>query len=164
MQVDRWLSGGVAGIHRLVEVFVILLFVAMLTVGFTQIVNRFFLGTSLSWSEEFQRFAHIWLVFLSIPIGYRRAAHIGVDLLQQRLAPRAAHVSVLLIDLCWLGLGAALIFTTRLLMAVASRQTAPALRITMDWVYLGLVLAGAYLVIVALQRLAGDVRAMRTAA
>lgn len=158
---DRWLSAGTAGLHRLVEVFVILLFVAMLAVGFMQIVNRFFLGTSLSWSEEFQRFGHIWLVFLSIPIGYRRAAHIGVDMLQERLAPGAARVSVLMIDVCWLLLGSALIWTTWRLMAVASRQTAPALGITMDWVYLGLALAGAYLIVVALQRLAGDVRAMR---
>ena len=164
MRTSRWLAAGMTGIHRLVETFVVLLFTAMLVVGFGQILNRFFLGTSLSWSEEFQRFGHIWLVFLSIPIGYRRAAHIGVDLLQSMLAPPAARVSVLLIDLCWLALGTALIFTTWRLMAVASRQTAPALRVTMDWVYLGLVLAGLYLILVALGRLFSDLRAMRAPA
>jgi len=150
----RWLSGALDLLHRLVEIFVVLLFVAMLGIGLVQIVNRYMFGFSISWSEEFQRFAHIWLVFLAVGIGYRRGVHIGLDLLQNALKPAMARVLVFVIDIGWLVLGSAVVMTALRVMEVASRQRAPALRITMDNVYLGLCLAGAYLVIVALSRIA----------
>lgn len=149
----RWLGGALGLLHRLVEAFVVLLFVAMLAIGFVQIVNRYFVGVSISWSEEFQRFAHIWLVFLAVGIGYRRGAHIGLDLLQNALRPGLARALVFLVDIGWLVLGSAMVLTTLRLMEVASRQRAPALRITMDNVYLGLCLAGGYLILIALSRI-----------
>ena len=139
----------------------VVLFVAMISVGFGQIFNRFVLNASLSWSEEFQRFGHIWLVFLAIPIGYRRGAHIGVDLLERGLPAGAARVLVLIIDFCWFVLGAAVVLTTLELMTVARMQTAPGLGITMDKVYFGLVLGGGYLVFVASGRIAVGLRGVR---
>ena len=152
-QYIRLLSGILEILHRFVEIFVVLLFVAMLGIGLVQIVNRYMFGFSISWSEEFQRFAHIWLVFLAVGIGYRRGVHIGLDLLQNALKPATARVLVFIIDIGWLILGSAVVVTTLQVMEVASRQRAPALRISMDNVYLGLCLAGAYLVIVALSRI-----------
>ena len=43
--------------------------------------NRFVLGYSLSWSEEFQKFGHVWMVMLAILVAYRRGAHLGMDML-----------------------------------------------------------------------------------
>jgi len=157
----RWLTGALELLHRLVEVFVVLLFVAMLSVGFGQIVNRYAFGVSIRWSEEFQRFAHIWLVFLAVGIGYRRGAHIGLDLLLNALKPAWARGLVFVIDIAWLVLGSAMVMTALRLMEVASRQRAPGLRITMDNVYLGLALAGGYLVLIALSRIVAALWAAR---
>ncbi len=148
-------------VDRAAEVAVVLLFFAMLATGFGQIFNRFVLNASLSWSEEFQRFAHIWLIFLAIPIGYRRGAHIGVDLLERALAARPARVLAFVIDVCWLTLGVSIIWTTWVLMQVAQRQTAPALHVSMDKVYFGLVLGASYLVFVASRRILNDLRGRR---
>lgn len=149
----NWASRVSGWIHRSVEAAVVILFLAMLAVGFAQILNRFFLGTSLSWSEEFQRFAHIWIIFLAIPIGYRRGVHIGVDLLESALSLAAARRLAFVIDIGWLVLGIALVITTQTLMQVARRQTVPSMGITMDYIYLGLVIGGVYLVFVAASRI-----------
>lgn len=148
-----WLFRFAGWLHRGVELAVLVLFVAMLTVGFAQIINRFFFSASLSWSEDFQRYAHIWLVFFAIPIGYRRGIHIGVDLLEMTLSPAMARFMTFVIDVCWLVLGTGLVITALRVMEVAQRQRVPSMGITMDMVYLGLVLGGGYLVVIAAGRL-----------
>ena len=64
-----------AAIDRGVEACVAAIFAAMCVVGLLQVFNRFVLNKSLSWSEEFQIYCHVWIVFLAIPIAYRRGAH-----------------------------------------------------------------------------------------
>ena len=54
-------------IDRGVECAVAVIFAAMCLVGLLQVFNRFVINKSLSWSEEFQIFCHIWIVFLAIP-------------------------------------------------------------------------------------------------
>src|SRR6185295_15158466 len=67
-----------AEIDRAIELFVAAIFVGMVLVGFFQVFSRFVLNHTPSWSEEIQIFGHIWLIFLSIPIAYRRGAHFTV--------------------------------------------------------------------------------------
>lgn len=140
-------------VHRLFEAAVIVLFAAIVCAAVWQVLNRFVLGSSLSWSEEFQRYGHIWLVFFAVPIGYRRGAHIGVDILQNSLSKRNALVLDWIIDLAWLVLGVALIISVWGLIGVAWRQTSPGIGLTMDKVYFGLVIGGAYLAFTAVDRL-----------
>lgn len=148
------LPGQIFGaIHKLFEAAAVVLFVAIVVVAILQIVNRFFIGNSLSWSEEFQRYGHIWLVFFAIPIGYRRGSHIGVDFLQRALSPRNALVLEWLIDLGWLLLGIIIVYSTSQLLGVAGRQHSPGVGLSMDKVYFGFVLGGGYLVFTAIDRL-----------
>ena len=74
-------------IDRTVEYALFLIFLAFTLVGGLQVFNRFVLGLPLSWSEEFQKFGHIWMVMLAIPVAYRRGAHLGMDMLL-RLLPK----------------------------------------------------------------------------
>ena len=67
-----------AWIDRGVEYAVAVFFAAMCAVGLLQVFNRFVLNKSLSWSEEFQIFCHVWIVFLAIPIAYRRGEDLVV--------------------------------------------------------------------------------------
>ena len=63
-----------AWVDRGVEYAVAAIFAAMCAVGLLQVFNRFVLNRSLSWSEEFQIYCHVWIVFLAIPIAYRHGA------------------------------------------------------------------------------------------
>ncbi|WP_299904091.1 TRAP transporter small permease [uncultured Paracoccus sp.] len=151
----RWL-------HRVVEWLAIALFAAIVIVAVVSVVNRFFLGNSLSWSEEFQRYGHIWLVLLAVTIAYRRGSHIGVDLLHDMLPGRAAALLRGAIDAAWLLLGVLICWSAWKILGVSSRQISAGLGVTMDKVYAGFLLAGGYMILSAAEqlvlRIGGEVR------
>lgn len=137
-------------INQFVEALITLLFAAIVVAGTLQVVNRFVFNLSLSWSEEFQKFAFVWVVFLAIPVAYNRMAHLRVDTFFERF-PRAMQRTMLwIIDLLWIGLGAALMTFTWRLMQVTQYQMSPGLGISMSVVYAGMVVGGAYLVLCVL--------------
>jgi TRAP-type C4-dicarboxylate transport system permease small subunit len=141
-------------VDRTVEYALFLIFLAFTLVGGLQVFNRFVLGLPLSWSEEFQKFGHIWMVMLAIPVAYRRGAHLGMDMLL-RLLPRAAQRIVgLLTEVLWLVLALAIGRYTLVIMQVAKNQDSPGLGIPMDYVYVGMVIGSVYLAFVAFRRLA----------
>jgi len=140
-------------IDRAVESALVVLLVGMVVIGGLQIFNRFVLNMSLSWSEELQRYAHIWLVFLAIPVAYRRCAHIGMNMLVERFSPSVQSALRLSCELLWLAFGLCVAYYTLIIMRVAKNQTTSGLGITMDWVYLGLVVGSIYLVICVLRNL-----------
>ena len=141
-------------IDRSVEFALFVIFLIFTLIGGLQIFNRFALGLPLSWSEEFQKFGHIWMVFLAIPVAYRRGAHIGMDMLYMLLPGVAQKVIQFFVELMWLGLAIAIGWYTLAIMAVARNQESPGLGIRMDYVYSGLVIGAAYLALIAVRRLA----------
>ena len=141
-------------IDRSAEFALFVIFLIFTLVGGLQIFNRFVLGLPLSWSEEFQKFGHIWMVFLAIPVAYRRGAHIGMDMLLMVLPRNAQRVVQFFVELMWLGLAVAIGWYTLAIMVVARNQESPGLGIRMDYIYVGLVIGAAYLALVAIRRLA----------
>lgn len=146
------------GIDRAMDFVLFLIFLIFSLAGGLQVFNRFVLGLPLSWSEEFQKFGHIWMVFVAIPVAYRRGAHIGMDAVLVRL-PQAAQLTIgLLVDLLWLALAAAIIVYTWQLLEVARMQESPGLGWRMDYVYSGMMIGAAYLALLALRRLVARLR------
>ena len=141
-------------VDRGVEYALFLIFLAFTLAGGLQVFNRFVLGLPLSWSEEFQKFGHIWMVMLAIPVAYRRGAHLGMDMLLRLLPSRAQRAVGLLTEALWLVLAVAIFRYTLVIMQVAKHQDSPGLGIPMDRVYVGLVIGSAYLAFVALRRIA----------
>ena len=141
-------------LDRTVEYALFLIFLVFTLVGGLQIFNRFALGLPLSWSEEFQKFGHIWMVFLAIPVAYRRGAHIGMDMVHMLLPKGLQKVIQFAVELMWLALAVAIIRYTAAIMQVARNQDSPGLGLRMDYVYVGLVIGSAYLALVAVRRLA----------
>jgi len=141
-------------IDRTVEYSLFLIFLTFTVVGGLQVFNRFVLGLPLSWSEEFQKFGHIWMVMLAIPVAYRRGAHLGMDMLLRLLPTVAQRLVGLLTELLWLILALAIGRYTLAIMQVAKTQESPGLGLPMDWVYSGMVIGSAYLALVAARRFA----------
>ena len=140
-------------LDRSVEFLVFVCFLAIVLVGGLQVFNRFFLNISLSWSEEFQRFGQIWLVFLAIPVAYRRSEHIGVDLVYDLLNPRQSRALRVFIELLWIVLAAGILVGTLQLMPFLQFQHSPGLDLRMDAVYAVLVIGPAYMMLIAVRRI-----------
>jgi len=141
-------------IDRTVEYGLFLIFLTFTIVGGLQVFNRFVLGLPLSWSEEFQKFGHIWMVMLAIPVAYRRGAHLGMDMLLRLLPPVTQRLVGLLTELLWLLLALAIGRYTLVIMQIAKTQESPGLGLPVDWVYSGMVIGSAYLALVAGRRFA----------
>jgi TRAP-type transport system small permease protein len=142
------------GIDRGVEWLVSLIFAIVVCIALVQVFFRYTLNTSLSWSEEAQIFGHIWIVFLGIPVAYRRGAHMYIETYCDKLPPRARSVFNLMLEILWAAFAVSLMVLGSMVARVAHMQESPGLEVPMSYPYSGMVLGGAYLLLVALRRLA----------
>jgi TRAP-type transport system small permease protein len=138
---------------RGVELAVAVIFAAMCAVGLLQVFNRFVLNRSLSWSEEFQIFSHVWIVFLAIPIAYRRGAHLAVESFSGMLPPRLRRVFDFFVEILWIWFGVALAWLAWRVSEVAKLQSSPGLDLPMNYVYYSMVVGGLYLAFVVIRRI-----------
>jgi TRAP-type C4-dicarboxylate transport system permease small subunit len=104
-------------------------------VTFVQVVCRYGLDASLSWSEELARYLFVWIIFLGSASAARRGQHMAVDLLAGILPRGLRKWSALLVLLITAGF-----FLTFGLLALqltenAMQQTSSGLEIPVGWVY-----------------------------
>ncbi len=145
-----------AAIDRTIELLVAAIFAGMVAVGSWQVFSRFVLNFTPSWSEEIQIFGHIWLVFLAIPIAYRRGAHITVEAIRRVMAPWMNKALDLLIELLWVGFAVATAYYSYRVSLVTGNSVSPGLEIPMSYPYYGMILGSVYLLFVVIRRLAGE--------
>jgi len=141
-----------AWVDRAAEFGVAAIFAAMCAVGLLQVFNRFVLNQSLSWSEEFQIYCHVWIVFLGIPIAYRHGAHLSVDTLRSRLPRPIGRAFGYFIEILWIWFAVSLAWLAWRVSEVAKLQSSPGLDLPMNYVYYSMVAGGAYLLLVVLRR------------
>ena len=145
-----------AAIDRAIELIVAAIFAGMVLIGSWQVFSRFVLNMTPSWSEEIQIFGHIWLVFLAIPIAYRRGAHITVEAIRRVLAPWMNRALDLINELLWIGFAVATAYYSYRVSLVTGNSVSPGLEIPMSYPYYGMILGSSYLLLVVIRRLAGE--------
>ncbi len=95
------------------------------------VADRFLLGVGLPWPEELARVLLVWTSLLAAVVAAKQRRHFQVTLVVERLG-RAGEI--LVSGLCLLGLGVILGYGVQLV-RVFHGQRAPALGISMSWVY-----------------------------
>ncbi len=129
------------------KVTLTLLILLNLVVGL-QVFSRYVLNHSLFWSEEMVRYMFIWLVFLSAAMVLRLDRHIHVTAFVDILPARLRRAIILLGELLMLGfVGAVFVESVRLARMVWTVWTA-AMEIPWTFVYLGILLGMAAMVLV----------------
>ncbi len=140
-------------LDRGAEWLVAAVFAVIVCIALLQVFNRFALNASLSWSEEAQIFGHIWIVFLGIPIAYRRGAHLYIETFCNMLPRRPRAAFNLVVELTWLAFAISLMVLGFMVARVAHLQSSPGLEVPMSYPYAGMVVGGAYLLLVAMRRI-----------
>ncbi len=118
----------------------IILYVTVVVI-FAQVICRYLLEVPFPWSEEFARFAFLWLIFLANAMAERQKEHFRVSYFVEQ-APRAWRYGF------W-ALGEILIFAffVWLLMdsltfvTMGKRMISPVMQLRLDWIYWGLPVA-----------------------
>jgi TRAP-type C4-dicarboxylate transport system permease small subunit len=142
-------------LDRGAEWLVAAIFAVIVCIALLQVFNRFALNASLSWSEEAQIFGHIWIVFLGIPIAYRRGAHLYIETFCDMLPARPRAAFNLMVELTWAAFAVSLMVLGFMVARVAHLQSSPGLELPMSYPYAGMVVGGAYLLLVAARRIIG---------
>jgi len=142
-------------IDRGAEGLVATIFAIIVVIALLQVFHRFALNSSLSWSEEAQIFGHIWIVFIGIPVAYRRGAHLYIETFCDMLPRRPRAAFNLLVEITWAAFALSLMVLGFMVARIAHLQSSPGLELPMSYPYAGMVVGGAYLMLVALRRIAG---------
>ncbi len=138
------------GLDGILDRVTLLLLTILLVVVGAQIFARYVLNHSLFWSEELARYLFIYLVFLGAAIVLRREGHIQVSFFVEKFPPLLRRGVAMLADTLLLAfVGIVLIQSVRLAILVWTVPTA-ALLIPWTFVYLGILLGMAAMVLVML--------------
>lgn len=61
------------------KIIMAIIMMAMSVLIFLQVISRYVFGNSFTWTEEMARYMFIWLIFLSIGVGFTEKKHISID-------------------------------------------------------------------------------------
>lgn len=113
----------------------LILFV-MLVVVFVQVVFRYVLNSSLSWTEEVARFLQVYLTFVGSVLAMKIGAHISLgDSLTKRL-PKIGRIAIFLITNIAIGAFLATMFVHGMrILQVVRFQSSASLEISMAYIY-----------------------------
>ena len=124
--------------NRTAEVVCSGMVLTMTLVVATQVICRYLLGASLTWSEEASRYLMIWITFLGGSTAFKRGMHTGFDAVVRALSPEAR----------WAARLVALLAIVTFLVIVGLKgmelalfnmaQRSPAMRLPMGTVYLAI--------------------------
>ena len=125
-------------INRIIEYILILIFALLVLDVLWQVFGRYVLGRSFSFTEEFARFALIWLSILGAAYLNGKREHLSMDFLLRKLNPeqlrkRMKVIEILMFVFAFVVMvigGGNLVFTTLHL-----GQISPAMHISLGYVY-----------------------------
>lgn len=137
-----------------------LLVVLTLAVG-ANVIARYVFNSSLFWADEVARFALIWITFLGAAALVRLDEHITVEVFVARLPRGLQTATRALTDVLVAAIGLLLVWAGIDQVERQWGQVSPALDLHMGLVYTVIPIAGVYLFVYAVGRLATVCRATR---
>ncbi|MBZ4654660.1 MAG: Tripartite ATP-independent periplasmic transporter DctQ component [Peptococcaceae bacterium] len=120
---------------KLEEYFVTVTLAIMATVTFGAVVSRFSFHYPLPWSEELVRYLFCWTSMVGSSIAIRNGAHIGINLVTDRLPAKVKSPVLILSYLFAIGFCVMLFMIGYQQMMAQSTQLSPALEVNMAFVY-----------------------------
>lgn len=143
-------------LNAVAEVLLWVLVASTILVTFIQVLFRYGLDSSLSWSEELARYLFVWIIFIGTSVAARRKQHIFIEIVVALFPARLrdwADQAASVISIAFFMIFA---YVTWLLTANAWQQYSTALDIRISYVYvaapLGALLSVLHLTTGLLQR------------
>jgi TRAP-type C4-dicarboxylate transport system permease small subunit len=118
-----------------------------------QVIYRYALGSPLTWTEEIARYLQIWMIMLGSALVMRKGGHLAIDLVTASLPKKVKRVTDLISQIAVIFFFSIVFYYGIFLAVNAARQTSPATKIPMSFVYAALPVGSALLLIEALIRL-----------
>lgn len=144
-------------LYKFLKTVCFLLMLAMVVIIFAQVIARYALHNSLSWSEEIGRYLFVWMTFIGSAIAVRNKLHVSLDMLVTRLPPVLQKLCLVISYVSMMIFTAVLIYGGYLFVLRGSKQISAAMQIPMHYVYLVLPIGGGLIFFYLLKRFYEDV-------
>ncbi|MBF7095634.1 TRAP transporter small permease [Alkalibacter mobilis] len=118
----------------------------MAAVIFAQVVFRYVVGSSLTWSEELGRYIFVWMSFLGMTVAMKKGSHVALDVLVQYLKGVSQKTLMVLNNLLVGFFGSVLFYSGYKLVSLGVGQKSPTLGIPMQYLYTVIPVSGIILV------------------
>lgn len=135
-------------LDKLLEIVACFIFIAMLLVCLYQILSRYILKNPSAFSEEFLRFAIIWVSMLGIAYAFGKGSHLAITFMKDKLNIKEGAIVDLVFHIIFI------IFAFFVMVqgganavSIALYQISPALGIPMGLVYLSLPVSGVMIIL-----------------
>ncbi len=145
-KLTRWLVTGVK-----YTTFVLL--AALVVIIFVQVVFRYLLDSSLSWSEELARFLFIWIIMLGASTGIKERYHVAITAFISWLPSVPRRAIWFFVELVCLGVAIFMLLYGMDMAGNVTSQLSPAMRVSMFWVYLAVPVSGGLMLIYLVESL-----------
>lgn len=131
---------------KILESTAVLLITAMICISSWQVLSRYVFKRPSAFTEEFLRFALIWLSMLGIAYMFGKKQHISIDFLKKKFNPKDKVLLELII------IGVFTLFSIVVMIAgggnavmMSTKQISPSLGLPMAYVYLSLPVSGIFI-------------------
>ncbi len=121
------------GFDRLVCWAIMLAMALMVAVVSVQVLLRYGVNSSLDWADDIGRLMFVTSVFLALPIGIARNAHISIELLVAHLPPHAQAALARFVALLSAGMMALIAWYAAQVAAGQWSETLPTLDMSTAW-------------------------------
>lgn len=86
-------------INKTLEFVLITIFALLVLDVLFQVFSRYILGRSFTWTEEFARFALIWMTVLGAAYLNAKREHLSMDFVYQKLSPSNKKIASIIIEI-----------------------------------------------------------------
>ena len=143
------------GLMALVEVWVMVLLIAMTLLVTVAVFYRYVLEASLIWYDEFASYLLVWLTFYGAVAAAYHRRHIAFETLVERLRPAARRGVAVAAEVCVLLFQGILLYYGWVLARAIRADTAVSLEwVRMSWIYSVLPISGGLMLLISLVDLA----------
>jgi TRAP-type C4-dicarboxylate transport system permease small subunit len=127
--------------------------IAMVAIVGWQVLGRYVLGSSPSWTEQAAQVLMIWFSFLAAAAGIREGFHIRIVALEETASPRVRRMIQRTASLIVAGCGIAMAVYGADLVIRTWSHVIPSLGLPRGFAYLGLPISGGLIVLFEVERM-----------
>jgi TRAP-type C4-dicarboxylate transport system permease small subunit len=143
--------------NKAIEVLTVILLGVITAMVSVEVILRYGFGKSLDITDEFTRYALIWMVFLSCSLAVADGSHIRVEFVVNMFKGKMRALVNLAAQALFIGFLVFLIVEGTVALSFQFDQIIPTLNISMFWFYLALPVGSALMILNLLPQLWGNV-------
>ena len=146
--------------------YLIALLVGLMVLGCCwQVITRFLLNNPSKYTEEFLRYALIWMTMLGVPYAYGQERHISINIITKTFSLKGSLFTKMVIEIIVMILCVTVFIAGGIMVTMNSAgQISPALQLPMPLYYVGLPICGVLTLIYSADRLIRFARQLKEAA